>query len=59
MWVFNGNPPARVSFGLNKGHLLCKGGLCDCFGNKLLFVAGGSEFTRFREFIQDLKKEEY
>lgn len=55
VWVFNENTTARVSFGLNKGHLLCKGGLRDCFGNKLAFLSPGSEFTCFREFIQDLK----
>lgn len=51
MWVFNGNPTPRVSFGLNKGQQLCKGGLCDCSGDKISCFAGRSEFTCCRGFI--------
>lgn len=55
MWVFNGNKTARISFGLKEGHILCKGGIRGCFGNKVASLFGGSEFTCIREFILDLQ----
>lgn len=54
-WVFNENTTARVSFGPNKGHLLCKGALRDCFGNKLASFSPGSRFTCIRALTE--KKE--